>query len=97
MVRFYGEDLLAPPPTLKLEDHPLSAALDCLFNIFAATRHIGGRSSIRNLKMRHAVVTGTRLSRIITFMLCMCIYIYIYIYIYILWTHSLGPRGGAVG
>jgi len=40
---FYGE-LLAPRPTSKLEDHPLPAARDCLFNIFAATVHIGGRS-----------------------------------------------------
>jgi hypothetical protein len=37
---FYGEELLAPRPTSKLEDHPLSAACDCLFNIFAATLHI---------------------------------------------------------
>jgi hypothetical protein len=33
---FYGE-LLAPRPTPKLEDHPLSAVRDCLFNIFAPT------------------------------------------------------------
>jgi hypothetical protein len=32
---FYGEELLAPRPTPKLEDHPLSAVRDCLFNIFA--------------------------------------------------------------
>ena len=50
MIRFYGEELLAPRPTPKLEDHPLSAVRDCLFNIFAATLHIGGRSSIRNLR-----------------------------------------------
>jgi hypothetical protein len=25
---FYGEELLAPCPTLKLEDHPLSAVRD---------------------------------------------------------------------
>jgi hypothetical protein len=37
---FYGEELLAPRPTPKLEDHPLSAVRDCLFNIFAATLHI---------------------------------------------------------
>jgi hypothetical protein len=37
---FYGEDLLAPRPTPKLEDHPLSAIRDCLFNIFSATLHI---------------------------------------------------------
>ena len=54
---FYREWLLAPRPTPKLEDHPLSAVHDCLFNLFAATLHIGGRSSIRNLKKRHAVVT----------------------------------------
>jgi len=59
---FHGEALLAPRPTPKLEDHPLSAVRDCLFNLFAATFHIGGRSSIRNLRTRHAVVTGTHLS-----------------------------------
>jgi hypothetical protein len=48
---FYGEELLAPRPTPKLEDHPLSPVRDCLFNTFAAALHIGGRSSIRNLKM----------------------------------------------
>jgi hypothetical protein len=37
MVSFYGEELLAPHPTPKLEDHPLSAVRDC---IFAATLHI---------------------------------------------------------
>ena len=53
---FYGEELLEPRPIPKLEDHPLSAVHDCLFNIFAATLHIGVRSSIRNLRMRYAVV-----------------------------------------
>jgi hypothetical protein len=33
---FYGEELLAPRPIPKLEDHPLSAVRDCLFSIFAA-------------------------------------------------------------
>jgi hypothetical protein len=37
---FYGEELLSPLPTLKLEDHPFSAVRDYLFNIFAATLHI---------------------------------------------------------
>jgi hypothetical protein len=37
---FYGEELLAPRPTPKLEDHPLSAVCHCLFNVFAATLHI---------------------------------------------------------
>jgi hypothetical protein len=57
--RFYGEELLAPRPNPRLEDHPLSAARDCLFNIFTAILHIGGRFSILNLRTRHAVVTGT--------------------------------------
>jgi len=55
----YGEDLLAQRPTSKLEDHPFSTARDCLFNILAATLHIGGRFSIHNLRPRHAVVTAT--------------------------------------
>jgi hypothetical protein len=55
--------LLAPRPNPKLKDHPLSAVRYCLFNIFAATLRNGGRSSIRNLRTRHAVVTGTHLSR----------------------------------
>jgi hypothetical protein len=63
MIRFYGEELSAPRPTPKLQNHPLSAVRDCLFNIFVAMLHIGGRSSIRNLRTRHAVVTGTHLSR----------------------------------
>ena len=53
-VSFYGEEFSTPRPTPKLEVH-----CPCLFNIFAASLHIGGRSSIRNLSMRHAVVTGT--------------------------------------
>ena len=56
---FYREGLLAPRPTPKLEDHPSSAVRDCLFDLFAATLLIGGRSCIRNLRTRHAVVTGT--------------------------------------
>jgi hypothetical protein len=33
---FYGEGLLVPCPTPKLEDHPFSLSHGCLFNIFAA-------------------------------------------------------------
>jgi len=33
--------LLAPRPTPKLVDNPLSAVRGCLFNIFAATKHRG--------------------------------------------------------
>jgi hypothetical protein len=36
---FYGEGLLAPRPTPKLEDHPLSSVPCCLFNVFAANLH----------------------------------------------------------
>jgi hypothetical protein len=36
---FYGERLLAPRPTPKLEDHPLSSQRGCLFNVFAANLH----------------------------------------------------------
>jgi hypothetical protein len=39
-LQFYGEWLLAIRPTPKLEDHPLSAVRDCLFNIFAANLRI---------------------------------------------------------
>ena len=46
----------------KLEHHPLSAIRDCLFNIFAGTLHIAGRSSISNLRTRHAMVPRTHLS-----------------------------------
>ena len=36
----YGEKLLAPRPTPKLEGHPLSAILESLFSIFASTLHV---------------------------------------------------------
>jgi hypothetical protein len=55
-------ELVAPRPTPKLE-HPLSTVRDFFLNIFAATPHIGGRPSIRNLKTRIAVVTGTLVPR----------------------------------
>jgi len=37
---FYGKDMLTLRSTPSLVDHPLSAALDCLFNIFSAILHI---------------------------------------------------------
>ena len=40
MVSFYGDELLSPHPTTKLEDHLSSAVRDCLFSILAATLHI---------------------------------------------------------
>ena len=58
-IRFNDEELLAPRPNPKLEDHPLSAVRYCLFNIFTSTLYIGGRSSICNLRTSRASVTGT--------------------------------------
>jgi len=63
-IRVYVEELLAPRPRPKQDDHPLLAVRYCLFNIFAATVHFGGRFSIRNLRTHHAVLSGTHLSRI---------------------------------
>jgi hypothetical protein len=37
---FLQRGVVCPTPNPKLEDHPLSAVHDCLFNIFAATLHI---------------------------------------------------------
>ena len=62
-IRFYCEEL-ASRTTPKLEDHTLSTVRDCLFNIFAATIHIEGPSSIRDLRTCHAVVTRTHFSRL---------------------------------
>jgi len=62
-IGFYGEELLAPHQTPKLEDNPLSAVRNCLFNIFAATLHIGGHSFIHNLRTGHVMATGTHVSR----------------------------------
>jgi len=63
---FYGDDFSASHPNSMLEDNPLSAVSDCLNNIFAATLHIGGRTTIPNKRTRYSSVTGTHLSR--TFM-----------------------------
>jgi hypothetical protein len=40
VLEFYAEEFLAPLPTPKLEDYPLSAVRECLFNIFAVALHI---------------------------------------------------------
>jgi hypothetical protein len=58
----YGEELLVPRPIPKLEDHPLYAVGDCLFNIFAATLHIVGSSSICSQRTRHDFVIDIHLS-----------------------------------
>ena len=59
---FFCEEILEPLPTPKLEVHSLSPLRACLFIIFAAIVHIGGRSSIRNLRTCHAMVTGVHFS-----------------------------------
>jgi len=56
---FVQGGVVSTSPIPKLEDYPSSAVRDCLFNLFAATLLIGGRSSIRNLRTRHALVTRT--------------------------------------
>jgi hypothetical protein len=61
MIYLYGEELLELCPTPKLEDHHVSVVCNCLFNIFAATLHIGGHSSICNLRTCHDVVIRTYL------------------------------------
>ena len=63
IVSFYGEELLAPHPSPKLEDHLLSVVRDCLFNIFAATFHIWRSFLHPQPDERHVVVTVTHLSR----------------------------------
>jgi hypothetical protein len=70
----YGEEPSAPLQTRTPKIHPLSAVRDCLFNVFAVTLHIGGRSSIRNLGTRHAVVTGTHFTCMKTFLIIMRVF-----------------------
>jgi hypothetical protein len=53
---FYGEELLVPRPTPKLEDHPLSAVRDGLFNISAATFHIWRGSGAQDRNQWKALV-----------------------------------------
>jgi hypothetical protein len=54
---FYGEELLAPRPNPKLENHPLSSVFGYFFKIFAPIPHIGGWPSICNLRTRNAMMT----------------------------------------
>jgi hypothetical protein len=43
-----SEELLAPRPTLRLEDYPLAIAGDCMFTIFAATLPIWRLSDLQS-------------------------------------------------
>jgi hypothetical protein len=54
---FWGEELLAPHPTLKLDDHLSSAVRDYLVLSIS-----GARSSIRKLRTRHAMLTAVILA-----------------------------------
>jgi hypothetical protein len=64
---FYCEELLAPRPTPKLDDHHLSAVRDCLFKYSQLTLHIWRQSpppATRGLAMpwwqehiQHAYIT----------------------------------------
>jgi hypothetical protein len=54
--------LFTPHPNPKLEYYLMLAVHDCLFNIFTATLHIVGHSSICNPRTCHAVVSGFHLS-----------------------------------
>jgi len=40
IIGYHQESLLAPCPIPKLEDHPLLAVHNCLFNVFTRTLHI---------------------------------------------------------
>jgi hypothetical protein len=54
---FYGEELLTPGPTPKLEEHPLVGCPRLLIQyIRSYPPCLKGVSSIRNLRTRHAVV-----------------------------------------
>jgi hypothetical protein len=70
---FYDQELLTHQSSPKLENHPLSAIRDCLFNILTATLHIGGRSPIQNLRTPYRgdrdplVMAGTSVIRIKVF------------------------------
>jgi len=64
-MRFYDEEFLEPRPAPKLEEHTLQAVRDSLFNIFAAVLHFGDRSSIRNLRTRHSVVTAPTIAIVV--------------------------------
>jgi hypothetical protein len=61
MIHFYGEELFAPNPNPKLGYYLMLAVHDCLFSIFAVTLHIVSHSSICNLRICHAVVSGSYL------------------------------------
>jgi hypothetical protein len=54
---FYGEELLDPHPTPKLEDHPIGSQRLLIQYIRSYPPYLEAVSSIRNLRTRHALVT----------------------------------------
>lgn len=72
MISLYGDLLLAPHPIPKLEDRPLSAVHDCLFNVLETTLHIFRPFSIRNLRTFHAMVLMTIVFKWLLKVWCMC-------------------------
>jgi hypothetical protein len=59
---FLLRETVSTSPNSQAANHPFSAVFNCLFNSSAATLHTGGRSPIRNLRSRHAVMTGKHMS-----------------------------------
>jgi hypothetical protein len=60
---FFGGELLAPCQAIKMEDHPCLSSTTT-YSIYSQLPFLSrGHSSIRNLRMHHAVVTGTKLRR----------------------------------
>jgi hypothetical protein len=64
IILFYVEDWLTPRPTPTLEDHPLSAVRNSLFDVFAATLHNWRPFLHPQTDDAPAVVTGTHLTRV---------------------------------
>jgi len=50
LLNFYFETLLAPRPTLKLEDHSLSAVRNCLCSMLAAKLHLWRMSALPEIR-----------------------------------------------
>jgi hypothetical protein len=60
---FYGEELLAPSPTTTLVGPPIiGCPWPFIQNIFSYPSYVGADFSMRNLRTRRTVVTGTELS-----------------------------------
>jgi hypothetical protein len=61
----HGEELLAPRPSPKLEDHPLSAVRDCFIEyIRSYPPYLEAAPFHRHLMTRHAVVKGAHIRRV---------------------------------